>query len=77
VSSNCRTWPTTLTPDPADQHVDRDALITDMARLPPKQRAVIVLRYYGAGRVVTPASAAAISRSDAIIWRTRASSLER
>lgn len=40
-------WPTTLTPDPAIEHVERDALIADMASLPAKQRAVIVLRYYG------------------------------
>ena len=40
-------WPSQVAPDHADQHVDRDALIADMASLPPKQRAVIVLRYYG------------------------------
>jgi RNA polymerase sigma-70 factor (sigma-E family) len=40
-------WPTSVAPDPADAHADRDALIADMASLPPKQRAVIVLRYYG------------------------------
>lgn len=33
--------------DPASQHADRDALVTELARLPRKQRTVIVLRYYG------------------------------
>lgn len=40
-------------PDQADdadsvgQHADRDALVTQLAKLPRKQRTVIVLRYYG------------------------------
>ena len=40
-------WPREVSPDHADAHADRDALVADMATLPPKQRAVIVLRYYG------------------------------
>lgn len=33
--------------DPASQHADRDALVAELAKLPRKQRTVIVLRYYG------------------------------
>ncbi len=33
-------------PDHADRHADRDALVADLARLPKRQRAVLVLRYY-------------------------------
>jgi len=36
-----------VVPDHAVNHAERAALIEDMASLPPKQRAVIVLRYYG------------------------------
>jgi len=36
-----------VVPDHAVDHAERAALIEDMASLPPKQRAVIVLRYYG------------------------------
>ncbi len=35
-----------LTPDPADEHSDRAALAGELAMLPNKQRAVLVLRYY-------------------------------
>jgi RNA polymerase sigma-70 factor (sigma-E family) len=34
------------TPDPADGRVDRDDLAARVARLTPKQRAVVALRYY-------------------------------
>jgi RNA polymerase sigma-70 factor (sigma-E family) len=33
--------------DPASQHAERDALVAELAKLPRKQRTVIVLRYYG------------------------------
>ena len=33
--------------DAANQHADRDALVAELAKLPRKQRTVIVLRYYG------------------------------
>ncbi|HEY7008834.1 MAG TPA: SigE family RNA polymerase sigma factor [Jatrophihabitantaceae bacterium] len=33
-------------PDPADAHADRSALVDELARLPARQRAAIVLRYY-------------------------------
>ena len=33
--------------DAASQHADRDALVAELAKLPRKQRTVIVLRYYG------------------------------
>ena len=33
-------------PDPADRHADRDELTAELARLPRRQRAVLVLRYY-------------------------------
>ena len=32
--------------DPASQHADRAALVAELAKLPRKQRTVIVLRYY-------------------------------
>ena len=35
------------TADHADQAADRDQLITELAKLPRRQRAVLVLRYYG------------------------------
>ena len=35
------------TADLAAQHADREALVAELAKLPRKQRAVIVLRYYG------------------------------
>jgi RNA polymerase sigma factor (sigma-70 family) len=35
-----------LTPDPADQVSDRDAMLTALRRLSPRQRACVVLRYY-------------------------------
>lgn len=34
-------------PDHADQHADRDALRTEIARLPRRQQVVLALRYYG------------------------------
>jgi RNA polymerase sigma-70 factor (sigma-E family) len=40
-------WPRDLVRDHAEQHAERDALVAEMAKLAPKQRAVIVLRYYG------------------------------
>jgi RNA polymerase sigma factor (sigma-70 family) len=39
---------TRLTPDPATGHAERDALLAELARLPRRQRAVLVLRYYEA-----------------------------
>jgi RNA polymerase sigma-70 factor (sigma-E family) len=33
-------------PDHADRHADRDQLIGELAKLPKRQRAVLVLRYY-------------------------------
>jgi RNA polymerase sigma-70 factor (sigma-E family) len=33
-------------PDHADLHADRDELIGELAKLPPRQRAVLALRYY-------------------------------
>jgi RNA polymerase sigma-70 factor (sigma-E family) len=35
-------------PDPAVRHAERDAILTELARLPRRQRAVLVLRYYEA-----------------------------
>jgi RNA polymerase sigma-70 factor (sigma-E family) len=37
---------TRTAPDWAASHADRDALLAELARLPARQRAVIVLRYY-------------------------------
>ena len=34
-------------PDHADQHAEREALLAEIAKLPRRQRAVLVLRYYG------------------------------
>lgn len=34
-------------PDPADQHADHELLASELAKLPRRQRAVLVLRYYG------------------------------
>jgi RNA polymerase sigma-70 factor (sigma-E family) len=34
------------TPDTADRHAERDAMITRLAGLPRRQRAAVVLRYY-------------------------------
>jgi DNA-directed RNA polymerase specialized sigma24 family protein len=33
-------------PDHAQQHADREALLAELAKLPRRQRAVLVLRYY-------------------------------
>jgi RNA polymerase sigma-70 factor (sigma-E family) len=33
-------------PDPAEHHAERAALIAELARLPPRQRAVLAMRYY-------------------------------
>jgi RNA polymerase sigma-70 factor (sigma-E family) len=33
-------------PDPGDEHADRAALLEELSRLPARQRAAIVLRYY-------------------------------
>jgi RNA polymerase sigma factor (sigma-70 family) len=33
-------------PDPAGEHADRVALLEELSRLPARQRAAIVLRYY-------------------------------
>jgi RNA polymerase sigma-70 factor (sigma-E family) len=35
-----------MTPDPADQVSDRDAILTALRSLSPRQRACVVLRYY-------------------------------
>ena len=35
-------------PDPAGEYVEREAMLTDLARLPRRQKAVLVLRYYEA-----------------------------
>ncbi len=35
------------TSDPAARHADRDVLVAELAKLPRRQRTVIVLRYYG------------------------------
>jgi RNA polymerase sigma-70 factor (sigma-E family) len=37
-----------LTPDPAVGHAERDAILAELARLPRRQRTVLVLRYYEA-----------------------------
>ena len=38
--------PVGMTPDPADQVSDRDAILTALRSLSPRQRACVVLRYY-------------------------------
>jgi RNA polymerase sigma-70 factor (sigma-E family) len=38
--------PADATPDPADQVSDRDAMLTALRSLSPRQRACVVLRYY-------------------------------
>jgi RNA polymerase sigma-70 factor (sigma-E family) len=38
--------PAGMTPDPADQVSDRDAMLTALRSLSPRQRACVVLRYY-------------------------------
>jgi RNA polymerase sigma-70 factor (sigma-E family) len=38
--------PADMTPDPADQVTDRDAMLTALRSLSPRQRACVVLRYY-------------------------------
>jgi len=38
--------PTGVTPDPADQVSDHDAMLTALRSLSPRQRACVVLRYY-------------------------------
>jgi RNA polymerase sigma-70 factor (sigma-E family) len=35
-----------ITPDHAGQHAERDALLSELGKLPRRQRAVLVLRYY-------------------------------
>ncbi|MGH3295055.1 MAG: SigE family RNA polymerase sigma factor [Trebonia sp.] len=35
-----------VTPDHAGQHAERDALLAELGKLPPRQRTVLVLRYY-------------------------------
>jgi RNA polymerase sigma-70 factor (sigma-E family) len=37
---------TRVSPDHAGQHAERDALLAELGKLPARQRAVIVLRYY-------------------------------
>jgi RNA polymerase sigma-70 factor (sigma-E family) len=37
-----------LAPDPATDHAERAAILAELARLPGRQRAVLVLRYYEA-----------------------------
>lgn len=41
-----REFPQPLADDPATAHAERDAMLRRLASLPPKQRAVIVLRFY-------------------------------
>jgi RNA polymerase sigma-70 factor (sigma-E family) len=43
AGTDLRTRPT---PDPAAGHAERDAIFAELAKLPPQQRAVLVLRYY-------------------------------
>lgn len=38
--------PATIEPDPADAAAERGALLAEVAKLPRRQRAVLVLRYY-------------------------------
>jgi RNA polymerase sigma factor (sigma-70 family) len=38
--------PASLTPDPADQVSGRDAIVSALRSLSPRQRACVVLRYY-------------------------------
>ncbi|SEO57239.1 SigE family RNA polymerase sigma factor [Actinacidiphila rubida] len=38
--------PVTGQPDPVEQQAQRDALLRAISRLPPRQRAMVVLRYY-------------------------------
>jgi RNA polymerase sigma factor (sigma-70 family) len=40
-------YPQAYLPDTASAHADREALLADLARLPRRQQAVLVLRYYG------------------------------
>ncbi len=35
-----------VTPDHAGRHAERDALLTELGKLPRRQRTVLVLRYY-------------------------------
>src|SRR5215471_13183366 len=35
-----------VTPDHADHHAERDALLAELGKLPVRQRTVLVLRYY-------------------------------
>jgi RNA polymerase sigma-70 factor (sigma-E family) len=55
VSTHRRWWrwvpkatvePVGREPDPATRHADRDELTAELAKLPRRQRAVLVLRYY-------------------------------
>jgi RNA polymerase sigma-70 factor (sigma-E family) len=42
-----RLRPADVTPDPTDQIPERDAMLTALRSLSPRQRACVVLRYYG------------------------------
>ena len=52
---------TEMTPDPADQVVTRDAMLTALADLSPRQRACVVLRFYQDLPVVQVASALGVA----------------
>jgi len=48
-------------PDPVEQQAQRDALLRAIARLPPRQRAMVVLRYYEDMSEVQTAEALGVS----------------
>jgi RNA polymerase sigma-70 factor (sigma-E family) len=45
-SSDARTEPASAAPDHAQEYSERDALLGELGKLPRRQRAVLVLRYY-------------------------------
>ncbi|HXW87171.1 MAG TPA: SigE family RNA polymerase sigma factor [Streptosporangiaceae bacterium] len=53
--------PAGTTPDPADQVSDRDAMLTALRSLSPRQRACVVLRYYEDLPVAKVAAALGVS----------------
>ncbi len=54
-------WTAGVTPDPADQVSDRDAMLTALRGLSPRQRACMVLRYYEDLPVTEVAAALGVS----------------